>query len=165
MSTVEPELSKISGGHLIVRTTLISYNRASEYRHLTSLWGEKYIMKKLIILMAFMSCLTIILVACQSKPDAPNTVHMDTDTFLKSAITIKKGDHVAMENDSSEVHIINNGSWISGSAIPKKEAAAPLVNETIQGGQNYNTPPFNIAGTYHLYCTVHPGMELTVVVQ
>ena len=122
-------------------------------------------MKKLIILLAIMSCLTIIFVACQSKPDAPNTVHMDANTFLKSAITIKKGDHVVLASDSSEVHIINNGSWISGSAVPKQEKGAPTINETVQGGQNYTTPPFNIAGTYHLYCTVHPGMELTVVVQ
>ncbi|HEY4388978.1 MAG TPA: plastocyanin/azurin family copper-binding protein [Ktedonobacteraceae bacterium] len=122
-------------------------------------------MRKLIILLALMSCLTIVLVACQSKPDAPNTVHMDNNTFLKTSITIKKGEHVVLANNVSEIHIIANGEWISGSSVPKQEPGAPKLDETISGGQDYTTPPFNIAGTFHLYCTVHPGMELTVIVK
>ena len=123
-------------------------------------------MKKFVLILAFMSCFTIVLVACQgSTPDAPNTVHMDSNTFLKTAITIKKGETVVLASDTSEVHIVTNGTWISGSQVPKHEAGAPTIDTTIQGGQNYTTPPFNTAGTFQLFCTVHPGMNLTVIVK
>jgi plastocyanin len=123
-------------------------------------------MKKLVIFLALMSCFTIVLVACQgSTPDAPNTVHMDSSAFLKSAITIKKGERVVMASDTSETHIITNGTWISGSQVPKQEKGAPQINQTINGGENYTTPPFNTAGTFLLFCTVHPGMNLTVIVK
>jgi plastocyanin len=25
--------------------------------------------------------------------------------------------------------------------------------------------PFTTAGTYHIFCTIHPGMSLTIIVQ
>ncbi len=58
-------------------------------------------MKRLIIFLALLSCLTILLVACQSNttPDTPNTVHMDDSVFLTTAVTIKKGQNVIMKND------------------------------------------------------------------
>jgi plastocyanin len=125
-----------------------------------------FTMKRLIIFLALLGCFTIVLVACQNNtPDTPNTVHMDDNVFLKTALTIKKGQSVIMANDTSEIHIITNGSWISGSEDPKKEPGAPQIDETINGGQNYTTPPFTIAGTYHLFCTVHPGMQITVIVK
>jgi len=80
-------------------------------------------------------------------------------------LTIKKGQSVIMANDTSEIHVITNGSWISGSEDPKKEPGAPQINATINGGQNYTTPPFTIAGTYHLFLPRASGMQITVIVK
>jgi len=49
-----------------------------------------------------------------------------------------------MANDTSEIHVITNGSWISGSEDPKKEPGPHKLNATINGGQNYTTPPLRL---------------------
>ena len=49
--------------------------------------------------------------------------------------------------------------------MPECEANAPVVNNVSPSGNNYrHRGPFIIAGTYHTYCTIHPGMVLTIVV-
>ena len=48
-----------------------------------------------------------------------------------------------------------------------QESGAPGMNNVqISGnGSSQVIGPFNTPGTYHFYCTVHPGMNLTVIVQ
>ena len=48
-----------------------------------------------------------------------------------------------------------------------QESGAPVMNNVqISGnGSSQVIGPFNTPGTYHFYCTVHPGMNLTVIVQ
>jgi len=46
-----------------------------------------------------------------------------------------------------------------------KETNAPSVNVQLNGNDQQTIGPFAAAGTYHLYCTIHPGMNLTVIVQ
>ena len=94
------------------------------------------------------------------------TVHMNGNNFAQSSITISKGQSLMLVDDASVVHIIANGSWSNGSAQPKQESGAPVVNNLqFNGNDSHTIGPFNTAGTYHLYCSVHPGMNLTVIVQ
>ena len=93
------------------------------------------------------------------------TVHMGDTNFLQSSVTISKGGKVTLVDDSSVVHIIQNGSWNNGTAKPAKEAGAPTVQVNFQGNDTHTIGPFNTAGTFHVYCTVHPGMNLTITVQ
>jgi plastocyanin len=48
-----------------------------------------------------------------------------------------------------------------------RENGAPVVNNVqISGnGSSQAIGPFNTPGSFHLYCTIHPGMNLTVIVQ
>jgi plastocyanin len=93
---------------------------------------------------------------------------MSDTNFVQSSITIKKGGSVTLVDDVATTHIIENGMWDpqTGTERPKIEPNAPKVDVQIAGSGNQHTiGPFNTAGTFHLYCTVHPGMNLTVIVQ
>ena len=93
------------------------------------------------------------------------TVHMGGSTFIQTSITIHKGDMLNLVDDAASTHIIVNGSWQGNTQKPATENGAPTVNKTYNGNDSGTVGPFTSAGTFHLYCTVHPGMNLTVTVQ
>ena len=93
------------------------------------------------------------------------TVHMGASSFLQSSVTVPKGSKLLLVDNGSFLHILANGSWQNGTPKPANEAGAPTVNNVQVTGGSIEVGPFNTAGTYHIYCTVHPGMELTVIVQ
>jgi plastocyanin len=93
-------------------------------------------------------------------------VHMGATNFLQSSITMKKGDPLRLIDNASDQHIITNGTWQGTTAKPGKEPSAPPVNVSINGVNSSATiGPFTTAGTFQLYCTIHQGMNLTVIVQ
>lgn len=95
-----------------------------------------------------------------------NVVHMGNNEFLQSSITIHKGDSITLTDDTASPHIIANGSWEGGTPKASEEPGAPAVNNVnINGNSSQTIGPFTTAGTFHLYCTIHPGMNLTVIVQ
>lgn len=131
-------------------------------------------MKKLLLAFAFLCMITVLVVACggTSGGTGPGTsgnatVHMGQTNFDQSSVTISKGGTVTLVSDTSSVHIISNGQWVNGVARPGKESGAPMVNNVqfTSSGESKVIGPFNTAGTFHLYCSVHPGMQLTVIVQ
>jgi plastocyanin len=88
------------------------------------------------------------------------------NNFAQSSITINKGQSLMLIDDASAAHTIANGTWVNGSVQTKQEPGAPVVNNLqFNGNDSHAIGPFTTAGTYHLYCTVHPGMNLTVIVQ
>ena len=101
----------------------------------------------------------------QSGAASSTTVHLGNTNFLQNAVTISKGGSVTLVDDVSVVHIIQNGSWDNGTAKPAKEPGAPTVQVSFQGKDTHDIGPFNTAGTFHVYCTVHSGMNLTITVQ
>ena len=127
-------------------------------------------MKKLLAIFMLYTLLTFLFVACSGSGDTnssgPNTVHMSDVNFVQQSITIKKGEVVTLVNDAAVIHIIENGSWNSnGVAEPAIEPGAPKVEAQVSGNMSQTIGPFNIVGTFHLYCSVHPGMNLTIIVQ
>lgn len=112
-----------------------------------------------------LSCIIIVLLAACGS--GSNPVHMSSDHFLQSSITIKKGESITLINDDLVgSHVIANGTWANNTARPVREAGAPSVdNVNIGGNSSVTIGPFTTAGTFQLYCTVHAGMNLTVVVQ
>ncbi len=95
------------------------------------------------------------------------SVHMGETTFLQPSITISKGSSLNLIDDVPVLHIIGNGSWVNNVAKPAKEPGALVVNnlQFNAAGQSMAIGLFNTAGTFHLYCSVHLNMNLTVVVQ
>ncbi len=139
--------------------------------------------KRLRLLAMICGCLALgsILLAACTRPGAPTasnasptsssgggggstTVQMGLTNFLQSSITIPKGSMLTLVDTQAVPHVIQNGSWVNGAAKPAKEAGAPTVNASFSGNDTHQVGPFNTAGTYHLYCTIHQNMNLTVIV-
>lgn len=106
------------------------------------------------------------MVSNPSAPSSPNTVHMDDRHFLPDSITIGAGESLTLVADTMRPHIIANGAWgPANKAQPAREPGAPDVRDfNVQGGQSGTIGAFTEPGTYLLYCTIHPGMNLTVTV-
>ncbi len=126
-------------------------------------------MKKLIAILVALSLFTVLTAAScgGSGGSSGSGVHMGETTFLQPSVTISKGSSVNLIDDVAVLHIISNGSWVDNVAKPAKESTAPTVSnlQFNSAGQSMSVGPFNTAGTYHLYCSVHLNMNLTVIVQ
>ena len=125
-------------------------------------------MKKFIIGFVVLSLITVLVVACggsSGNGGGSTDVHLSSSNFAQSSVTISKGSSLNLVDDAAVVHIIQNGSWVNGTPKPATEPGAPTVNVQFQGSDSHMVGPFNTAGTYHLYCTIHTGMNLTVIVQ
>lgn len=124
--------------------------------------------KTLLAGIALLALLTTLLSACSIHDTAVQSgpsVHMGNANFLQTSITISKGQSVALIDDVTVEHIITNGTWQNGVAKVGKESGAPAYNKTFNGNDSDTLGPFNTSGTFEYYCTIHPGMNLTVVVQ
>ncbi len=134
-------------------------------------------MKKLIVLLAFCSIASFSLIACGSTDSTSsgsssgsaqtgNLVHMTTNQFAQASITLHKGESLTLIDDSSIPHIIANGTWKNGTDQTLQEEGAPQVSSVqIEGGSSASIGPFNTSGTFHMYCTIHQNMNLSVDVQ
>ena len=104
--------------------------------------------------------------AASANPNGEPVAHMAPDHFVQNVVLVPKGSKLLIVDDSSIEHVLQNGSWNSnGTPQQGAEPGAPtLRNVEITGGSR-EIGPFPIAGVYHLYCTLHQGMNLTMVVQ
>ena len=95
----------------------------------------------------------------------PSGTSVDTDTssFAQSCITLAKG--ATLTVNGSSTHILDYGQWNGNSAVPATPASAPPLKDLQLSGASVKIGPFTTAGTYHIYCTIHPNMNLAVVVQ
>lgn len=104
--------------------------------------------------------------ASGSTSGGSNMVHTQGPYFVQSSITLTKSSMLTLIDDDSTFHIIDNGSWVNGSPQSSHEAVVPTINNVqLSNNGSMQTGPFNTAGTYHLYCTTHQNMNLTVQVQ
>ena len=127
-------------------------------------------MKKLIAAFVLFSLVALLVAACGGSPGSGgsggNDVHMNETNFVQSTITISKGSSINLIDDVAVVHIIEKGIWVNDTPRPETEKGAPTVNDLqFNGNDSHTVGPFNTAGIFHLYCTVHPGMNLTVKVK
>jgi len=94
------------------------------------------------------------------------TVHIAGSNFLTNVVLVPKGESLLLVEDDSVEHIIQNGTWTpSGLPQPQTEPGAPIVHSLEIKGGSMHIGPFTTAGVFHLYCTIHQGMSLTIVVQ
>lgn len=115
--------------------------------------------------------LVALLVAATPSPsgttsvNGTSAVHMGVSNFTQSTVTIAKGSKLLLIDDGQFPHIISNGMWIGNTPHPLTEPGSPIVRNVNVNGNSVTIGPFNTAGTYHIYCTIHPGMKLTIIVQ
>lgn len=127
----------------------------------------------LVLLLITVSILTF-LVACGSSKQSgqetsttPNTIRFNGNVFSISSILIKKGSHLKFVNN---FHAGNTSHILTFGRDGQNEAAQGAPNFggasgiRVDVGQTWTSPPWNTAGTYYITCTVHPWMNLTVIV-
>lgn len=121
------------------------------------------------VLGAFLVSLIIAMTAQVSAvPTSVNgttTVHMGISTFVQPTATLSKGSKLLLVDDGQFLHILDNGTWVNNTPQSATEPGAPSIQNLNVNGNTVEVGPFNTAGTFHIYCTVHQGMNLTVIVQ
>ncbi len=125
---------------------------------------------KRLVLIALSTVMITLLIACGGSPavqsDKPNTIKMDGHAFTVTTITIQKGSTLTFVNssDAGGLHILVVGK----DGQNESENGAPdfgsISGHRSGAGDTWTTSPWNVAGTYHVTCTVHPLMNLTVIV-
>ncbi len=103
--------------------------------------------------------------SASSTTNGEPSVHMTLDNFSQNVILVPKGSRLLIVDDASVEHILQNGAWTNGTACTTAESGAPSVHNVDITGGSVEIGPFNTAGIFHIYCTIHPGMNLTIVVQ
>ena len=96
---------------------------------------------------------------------ANGTVQTGVSTFMQSCVTVAKGASLKIVPAVTSLHILTNGSWVNSNAQLAKEPGAPSINNVNESNAPVEIGPFTTAGTFHILCTVHPNMNLTVEVK
>jgi len=91
------------------------------------------------------------------------TAHVD---YGREAIVLHTGDRLWIVNNSNFLHVITLGY----NSLIERERGAPHIGnalglEVMPHGARYQTPPWNTPGVFHLTCTLHAHMNLTVIVE
>lgn len=89
--------------------------------------------------------------------DAAATVTLSDFAFDPTEITVSVGDTVAFVNEDDAGHTVTNGE---GGA----PAADAVFDEPVSAGQTV-VITFDEAGTFPVTCTIHPDMQMTVIVE
>jgi plastocyanin len=112
--------------------------------------------------------LTLLLSACRiidaSTLPKNAKVLMGASQFITTDMTIKKGQSLDLVDTVSNPHVIANGFYDpSGKVTKPSEPEAPQIGTLNFNGNDAQTiGPFNAAGDFHYYCTIHPNMDLLV---
>ncbi len=94
------------------------------------------------------------------------TVHLLPSAFAPNIIALHKGDTLTIVDDAPVPHSITNGTWSGDNKpVPGVEPGAPIIKNVNLNNNTATVGPFTTAGTYHIFCTIHPGMSLTIIVQ
>lgn len=99
-----------------------------------------------------------------TSASATPTTHLEAASFSPQAVIVPKGDKLHVVAASNVMHILANGTWERQTPHPATESGAPTIADVHIAGGSTDLGPFTTSGTYHIYCTVHPGMMLTVFV-
>jgi hypothetical protein len=95
-------------------------------------------------------------------PAPASAVGMTNGDFTKDTVYLHEGQRLTLFNDSPVVHVIGPGT---NQHVVSPEHGNPMTGfHLMQTNSSYTTPPWNTIGTFYLTCSVHTGMNLTVIV-
>lgn len=101
-----------------------------------------------------------------SSTNGEPTVHMGVGSFSQNLALVPKGEKLKLVDDGPFQHILENGRWnANGIPTTEREPGAPVVSNLDVTAGSIEIGPFTTAGVYHLYCTIHKGMNLTILVE
>ena len=101
-----------------------------------------------------------------SNTAGTKTVHLTAVSFAPDIVALRTGDTLTIVDDAPIPHTITNGTWSADNKpVPGVEPGAPMISNVELNNNTVKVGPFTTAGTYRIYCTIHPGMALTIIVQ
>lgn len=96
------------------------------------------------------------------KPAPPNTVGMNFMDFSKDVVYLHRGEWLTLVNSSRNIHAVGPGQ--NGQVVSPVRGEPMTGFHMLETNAAYTTGPWLIPGTYHVTCSVHSMMNLTVVV-
>ena len=96
------------------------------------------------------------------KPAPPNTVGMSFMDFSKDVVTLHRGEWLTLVNSSRNIHAIGPGQ--NGQIVSPVPGEPMAGFHMVESNGAYKTGPWLTPGTFHVTCSIHPDMNLTVVV-
>lgn len=95
------------------------------------------------------------------------TVHIDSDSFHQTSVTLQQGMTLSLVNDTAVVHVIENGYWKDNSAfVMLREPGMPTSPVVFQSKHEvHRIGPLNNPGAFHLFDAIHVAMNLLITVQ
>jgi plastocyanin len=125
--------------------------------------------KKILLGLLAFTLMTLLFSACRvidaNTIPKNQAVHMGAAAFLVKSVDVKKGEKLDLVDDVAVGHIIKNGTWDGATQKPMTEPGAPSVDLTFNGSDKQTIGPFNQAGTFNIYCTIHGGMQVAIIVK
>jgi plastocyanin len=88
-------------------------------------------------------------------------IGMGHEHFTTDKVKIHRGKALTFVNDSQYMHILGPGK--DGTLIADS-ANAMFNRQLMQANASYTTPPFNKTGTFEITCSMHPTMNIKVIV-
>lgn len=133
-------------------------------------------MKKLVALGATLLLLGAFVVAgCGKTPGGGSggapTITMTGNDFTAHALTVKVNEQVTLDDPATGgYHVLCFGSGNGGQGTGSCDKSGNGPSDYYGSGVTFNTGTtktitFTTAGSYHLICTVHPGMYIDITVQ
>jgi len=107
------------------------------------------------------------LAACGQSAAAPNEVSMTVSDFSPTSVTVKAGQPVHFTDPAGvgATHIVCLGSDGNCDGAAQGPQALQLGGFTMNTGDPPRDVTFTTPGTYKITCSIHPSMNLTVMVQ
>jgi len=91
----------------------------------------------------------------------PGALGMTHEHFSVTEVDLRCGQTITMQNDSLWAHIIGPGR----EGLLDPDAAVPIAHrELMETNDVFTTGAWTKPGTYYLTCSVHPEMNVKVVV-
>jgi plastocyanin len=98
-------------------------------------------------------------------PRRPNVVGMEQVQFDRDVITIRQGQQIEFVNNSNFLHVIAPGDRARVSDGAGMPSFGPDRVRSMPRGEPFITETWDTPGSFRLTCTLHPEMNLDVVVE
>jgi len=95
----------------------------------------------------------------------PNLVGMEQVSFDRDVITIRRGQTIQFVNNSNFLHVLAPGERARVADAPGVPSFGPDDVRSMPRGDPFTVGPWEEPGSFDLTCTLHPEMNLEVVVE
>lgn len=101
----------------------------------------------------------------EERKAPPDAIVMTTNSFEPATRTVKQGATITLFNQTrGALHILVNGDRGATRLEPGAPSFGGASGHRSERGEVWTTPVWETPGTFHVTCTIHPTMNLTVTV-